>query len=105
MRTRQERRERPETERDWRVKHGWSAEPYDACWLDCPDPDGYLKTWHRSQICLCMRHLSILEEGKLTYPGRGGRWTATYRGAPLPPETVATAWPWHRPSDELAAAV
>jgi hypothetical protein len=92
-----------EEDAQWREQFGWSAEPVDVCWLDCEEP-GYSKTWHRSMIVLCMEHARVLEAGKLTYPGHGGRWSATYRGALLPPASMATAWPWQRPSERLPLA-
>lgn len=59
-------------------------EPFDLCWLDCPEP-GWLLTWRGMSICLCRRHLDKLQDG--CYGG-------SYAGAPLPPDTLAGSWPW-----------
>lgn len=86
------------TEQEWLAENGWSQETTDTCWLDCTEP-GHRKTWHRSVIVLCVPHARVLEAGKLTFRGRAGRWSATYRGAPLPADSMAAEWPWRRQSD------
>jgi len=80
----------------WLEAHGWSAEVYDNCWLDCPAADGHLKRWHHSEICLCEPHARRLEEGYLY---------ASYAGAPLPPESVSPEWPWRRQHRQLVEVV
>lgn len=63
---------------------GWSRQPVDVCYLDCPMP-GYLLQVGDSHICLCASHARVLE---------GGKYRNSYRGAPLPLRTKATSWPW-----------
>jgi hypothetical protein len=77
-------------------ERGWPVlgDPFDLCWMECSDP-GWLKTWHTGSprwgpvaalcICLCERHALLLEQGS---------WSGDYSGAPLPPESMATEWPW-----------
>lgn len=80
------------TTAEWLRRQGWQMlTPYDTCWLDCPE-QGYLREWQGKRICLCLPHASVLERG--TYNG-------DYRGAPLPPATLAGDWPW----DVVAAAL
>lgn len=77
---------------DWLAAHGYGTAVYDACWMDCERSDGYRKTWRGKEICLCSRHANMLEAGKLN---------GTYRGAPLPHDSIATEWPW-RPAQPVA---
>jgi hypothetical protein len=76
--------------REWLIRHGYSPKPVDVCSLDCVMADGeptpgHLKVWRGKEICLCLAHARVLEAGKV-----GG----SYTGAPLPPDSVATEWPW-----------
>lgn len=82
-------------DRQWLESFGWSAEPVDTCWLDC-DRDGHLKTWHHSEIVLCLPHARVLENGKLRQ---------SYSGAPLPGDSAATHWPWRRQEVQLVSVV
>lgn len=69
----------------WLRDNGWSmTEPFDICWLDCDQP-GYLLVSGSKSICLCQAHAIVLQIGC---------WHGDYAGAPLPPESRATAWPW-----------
>lgn len=74
----------------WLAERGWdTSQPYDICWLDCPLA-GYYRSWVRPggatwEICLCPEHAVLLEAG--VYDG-------DYWGAPLPPLSWATGWPW-----------
>lgn len=69
----------------WLAGCGWeTGEPFDVCWLDCPEP-GFLLRHRGRVICLCPGHALILQSGC---------WDGDYAGAPLPPETRARAWPW-----------
>jgi hypothetical protein len=67
------------------------SEPWDLCWLDCPE-DGYLLVDGDREICLCPEHAARL---------RAGRFGGSYAGAPLPPDSMAGAWPWR---DRMAEA-
>lgn len=66
---------------------GWVLLPGEPCWLDCEDLPAYLKRWHHSEIALCGPHALRLEAGYLN---------SSYAGAPLPPDSIASAWPWQR---------
>lgn len=68
---------------------GWSAEPWDMCWLECDDP-GLRRVWTDPEgrervIALCVPHAMVIESGAF-----GG----DYDGAPLPAGTMCTRWPW-----------
>jgi len=66
-------------------RHGWRvAQTYDICWLDCPQP-GFLLQHDGRAICLCLEHALDLQ---------AGCWEGDYTGAPLPPASRATTWPW-----------
>jgi hypothetical protein len=80
---------------EWLAANGWSPQVYDLCWLDCPEP-GYRKTWYSNEICLCAAHARVLESG---------RYGGSYKGAPLPPESAAVAWPWCPVERRLVAVV
>lgn len=74
------------------AERGWPVHqtaPFDLCWMDCSDP-GWLKTWKPPAgqplcICLCDRHALTMEQGV---------FAGDYTGAPLPPESMASEWPW-----------
>lgn len=70
-------------------------EPFDLCWLDCPEY-GTLLVWRGLSIVLCPAHRRKLLEG--CYGG-------SYAGAPLPADSLAGSWPW-QPGDwsETASA-
>jgi hypothetical protein len=79
---------------------GWAtAEVYDLCWLDCPEP-GYLKSVLSARtgvirvICLCVEHALKLENGA---------YFSDYEGAPLPAESIAGQWPWQEQELESVA--
>lgn len=74
---------------------GWhTGEYFDTCWLDCAKP-GYLLISGNRVICLCPEHALVLEQG---------RWDGDYTGAPLPPESRATEWPWQKRNMPVSAA-
>jgi hypothetical protein len=80
------------SQRGWPLEAGVS---FDMCWLDCSQ-QGWLHIWGEPGkdplcICLCPAHALYLERG---------RWGSDYSGAPLPPESKATEWPW-RPCSEV----
>ena len=79
----------------WRRDHYWSAYPVDLCWLDC-DQAGYIKQHGLREIILCMRHARLLE---------AGRFSDAYAGAPLPPDSKATEWPWLKVPDRVVSVV
>lgn len=60
---------------------------FDLCWLDCPNlGDLYLYRGEPNLVvCLCRNHRRILEEGQVA---------GQLEGAPLPPESKSTEWPW-----------
>lgn len=65
---------------------GWQiVNPPDVCWLDCEEPGVLERRLPGRSITLCRLHAEILERG---------RYQGSYAGAPLPPDTIATAWPW-----------
>lgn len=66
-------------------EQGWRRVIGELCALDCLGTDAWLKTFRGREIILCAPHARTLERGK-----QGG----TYHGAPLPPESRATEWPW-----------
>ena len=67
---------------------GWSAEPWDTCWLEC-SASGHCRQVNGKVICLCPAHARVLE---------AGRFNGDYEGAPLPPETMHASWPWRDPA-------
>lgn len=71
--------ERYLSEAGWRTV-GW----FDICWLDC-DQEGWLLVHDHRAICLCPEHAFVLQSGC---------WSGDYSGAPLPPASRATHWPW-----------
>ena len=74
----------------WLRENGWHMQfVFDTCWLDCPEP-GYLLVSGVRIICLCQAHAVALQTGC---------WHGDYSGAPLPPESQATEWPWQFRSD------
>jgi hypothetical protein len=77
------------------VERGWEPAPGEICSLDCTG-DALHKRWHHSEILLCERHALVLEAGRVN---------ATYSGAPLPPETRATEWPWIRMTSRVVSVV
>lgn len=79
------------------VSQGWLLlREADICWLDCPEPAFCYRIRGRSQhIVLCLRHAMVLQ---------AGAWRGDYSGAPVPPDSRATAWPWQPLWQEYAAA-
>jgi hypothetical protein len=75
---------------------GWTTDPGETCWLDCSVSPALHKQWHHSEIALCEPHALVLEAGRVN---------STYAGAPLPPDSAATAWPWRRIPVQLVAVV
>lgn len=68
------------------IFRGWRLiNPPDVCWLDCEAPGILEREYHGRHIILCRPHAQALEEG--SYRG-------DYTGAPLPPDSFATSWPW-----------
>ncbi len=66
-------------------ERGWElGASFDYCWLDCEQP-GFRKVDRSQEICLCLPHAQLLEEGV---------WAGDYTGAPLPPDSMAVEWPW-----------
>lgn len=73
------------------TQRGWTylAEP-DICWMDCSTPatvqrEVRSRFGNLVRIVLCEYHALYLE---------AGRWGEDYGGAPLPPESRASTWPW-----------
>jgi len=77
------------------AERGWSPVPGELCSLDC-SRDGLLKHWHHSEIILCEPHALCLESGRVN---------STYAGAPLPPDSAATEWPWVRRPAQLVSVL
>lgn len=81
-------------ERYWLRQNGWDmGRSWDFCWLDCDRP-GFLRIQGGRCICLCLEHAVLLQ---------AGCWAGDYDGAPLPPESRATAWPWQEAATAYAA--
>lgn len=78
----------PRTEiADWRnflVLRGWGSKTWDLCWLECNEP-GLRRELEGKVICLCLHHAIFLERGF---------FNGSYIGAPLPPDSMSTHWPW-----------
>lgn len=75
------------------VFRGWKlVTPPDTCWLDCDAPGVLEREDLSRRIVLCLEHARGLE---------GGSYRGDYSGAPLPPGSRATAWPW-LPEDQVA---
>ena len=77
------------------IARGWTPprDHLDICYLDCAEP-GFTKVVRGSEICLCVDDAMVLENGS---------WGEDYAGAPLPPASRATRWPW-RPLEQAVAS-